>query len=380
VTALRSLLVMLALAIPSVASAEEPAPKEKETSPIDEKADKAIADGLRWLALHQAEDGHWGLHDFPKHARTQPLPHGKVAADKSSPDTKKKDDVAGTALALLPFLAAGHTHKPPKEKADVSYETAVDAGLKWLLKQQSGKGEDKGNFGGDVESHALATLVVCEAYALTADPKLKAPSQAATDYLAKAQHTGGGWSVAPKQPGETTVTATAVHALKVAQMAGLSVPKATLRGVEKFLDSVETKEKGQYGSRDASKPTPATTAAGATCRLFLGTNPLNKSLLASLAFIKKTPPGKGGVRYELYATLLTHHTGGEWKSWFLGPDGDGKKGLRDALVARQDQKAANKGSWAGDESTGGRLGATARSLVALQIPKRTATYARRDSR
>ena len=55
--------------------------------------------------------------------------------------------------------------------------------------------------------------------------------------------------------------------------------------------------------------------------------------------------------------------GGEaWKFWDLGPDGSGKGGIRDTLIGRQDKGAGGrpgqKGSFEGDEHTGGRLGAT----------------------
>src|SRR5262249_47985828 len=37
-------------------------------------SEAAVARGLEWLSLHQANDGHWSLHDFPRHAREKPLP------------------------------------------------------------------------------------------------------------------------------------------------------------------------------------------------------------------------------------------------------------------------------------------------------------------
>src|SRR5262249_47497554 len=35
-------------------------------------SEAAVARGLEWFALHQANDGHWSLHDFPKHGRDKP--------------------------------------------------------------------------------------------------------------------------------------------------------------------------------------------------------------------------------------------------------------------------------------------------------------------
>jgi hypothetical protein len=77
-----------------------------------------------------------------------------------------------------------------------------------------------------------------------------------------------------------------------------------------------------------------------------------------------------------------HHMGGDdWKWWNLGADGDGKGGIRDSLIARQDDGAKvmdNKGTWAGNEHVGGRLGATSLSLLTLEVYYRHQPLFRRD--
>ena len=52
-----------------------PQAKKEGEAPKDSK-DKAVADGLRWLALHQGADGRWSLNHFNRTARTAPLPGG----------------------------------------------------------------------------------------------------------------------------------------------------------------------------------------------------------------------------------------------------------------------------------------------------------------
>jgi hypothetical protein len=331
--------------------------------------EKAVVRGLRWLALHQTEDGHWGLHDFNKHARTEPLGHGgKVVGDDSVPGTTRRNDTAGTAFGLLPFLAAGHTHKASQNTAD-GYHRTVDAGLKWLLAKQLKLGDDKGYFGGDAYSHALATIAVCEAYGMTGDAKLKAPAQMAVDYLLWSQHSEGGWRYAPRQAGDTSVTGFVVRALAVARDAGLKVPPRTFEKVGKFLASVETKPKsGLYGYVPGSPGRPPMTAAGALCRLLLGGDRGDAGLRGSVKAIKANPPtANGSIYYEYYATRVMFEVGGEdWKKWNEGEDG-----IRGVLLKRQDDSTkvkGNKGSWAGtDAEAGGRLGATSLSLLTLQV-------------
>jgi hypothetical protein len=331
-------------------------------------SEKAVADGLRFLALHQANDGHWGLHDFNKHARTAPLLGGKVVGDDSLPGSTRRANVAGTAFGLLPFLAAGITHRAPPGAAADSYHKAVDAGLKWLMAQQEKAGFDKGFFGKETYSHALATLALCEAYGLTSDANLKRSAQLAIDYIVRAQHTAGGWRYAPGQPGDLSVTGFHLRALEAGRLAGLKVPTETFEKAARFLDSVEVVRDGGYSYIPGFGATPAMTAAGLLCRQQLGVNPRQA---AGIKYLQRIPPGSGNRYYEYYATRVLFNAGGaDWKRWNLGPRGTGKGGMRDLLIKEQDdgsKRKGNKGSWAGTDHVGGRIGATSMSLLTLQV-------------
>ena len=70
-----------------------------------------LAWGLKWLAVHQSADGRWKL-------------------DGDFPDKGNANDVAGTALGLLPFLGVGKTHKADR---DNPYVKAIDKCLTYLL-------------------------------------------------------------------------------------------------------------------------------------------------------------------------------------------------------------------------------------------------------
>src|SRR5207302_8044000 len=101
----------------------------------------------RFLAHHQCSDGRWPLHDFNRHARTAPLPAGKVVPDNSQPGTTRRNDTAGTAFGVLPFLAAGITHKPAAKKTLVDYSKGVGMAIRYLINKQSKSGNDRGYFG-----------------------------------------------------------------------------------------------------------------------------------------------------------------------------------------------------------------------------------------
>jgi len=375
---------LLALALLPGADAA-PAPAD----PADGAVEEAVAAGLKWLALHQAPDGHWSLGECNQHAREQPLPQGKTFKCNCTGLGTYNNDVAGTSLALLPFLAAGISHKPTKQKPD--YSRTVLGGLQYILTKQ---GKD-GAFTPVSYGHAMASIAVCNAYRLSADPKLKVPAQKALDYIVFAQDpTGGGWRYNPRSPGDISVTSWQMQALKVGQIAKLTVPAACLKSADRFIDSCEVKKQGQtegYRYRADGDPMPSTdsmTAAATLDKLYLGVNPRNPTLMAGIERLKKTPPHATKNYYYLhYATQAMYHAGGkeseDWGQWWNG--GAGRKGLRDVLLQDMDQGRDpkhdhQKGSWAanaeGQVNVGGRIMATSLALLMLQTPKQTPLFQR----
>ena len=164
---------------------------------------------LHWLAHHQMNDGSWSLEHYD----------GRCADKTCTGAGRVHADEGATALGLLPFLAAGHTHRTKGP-----YQTHVNAGLNWLIRQQ----QPDGNLAKGAEqmmySHGLATIALCNAYGLSNDRKLKAAAQAAINFIVNAQNQNdGGWRYNPGDPGDTCVTIWQVMALKSGDMAGLSV-------------------------------------------------------------------------------------------------------------------------------------------------------------
>jgi hypothetical protein len=377
-----ALIVLVALVLLGLASAPETNGRAPAPAPRKDKYDQAIDRGLAWLALHQAEDGHWGLHDFNKHAREKPLPEGKVFTCDCEASTGNRTNIAATAFGLLPFLAAGYGPKTADKKPD--YRKTVDAGLKYLLAKQN----EDGSFGSvDMYAHALACRVLCEAYALTKDEAFTKPAQKALDFIVQAQDPdGGGWRYQPRQAGDLSVTGWQMAALKRGQMAGLEVPKKTLTLAEKFLDSCEPEGKGGFGYMPGQPESITMTAVGLLCREYSGIGPRSPSLLNGVSKLKKFPPSKekDDLYYLYYANQVMFHLQGDlWRYWDRGLDEDGKKvhvGMRDSLLDKQDKgdvlgHAHQQGSWGG--SQGGRIMATSLSLLILQQSKQTPIY-RRD--
>lgn len=348
------------------------------------ESEAAVARGLRFLALHQSPDGSWSLNNFNRFARTEPLPGGTIKPNNCTPETSRNNLTGGTAFGLLPFLAAGITNKPSKDSThEKDYTKGVGMAIRWLINQQVKNGNQAGYYGGDQYAHGLATIAMCEAYGLTSDPAIKASAQMGLNYVVASQDpVGGGWRYTMRSSGDTSVTGWMVMALKSGQMAGLTVPKTALKKAESFINSCESTDKGGYGYLPNSGESPAMTAVGALCRQYMGVSPRNASLLASIKKIKQNPPASTpNIYYLYYATQVMHHMGGEaWDFWNAGPDG--KNGIRDTLIARQDKGLGGKpmqaGSFKGDDHVGGRIGATSLSLLSLEVYYRHLPLYRRD--
>jgi hypothetical protein len=310
-------------------------------------SEAAVARGLKWLIRQQMPDGKWML-------------NSPTLPDKDR--GRESNDIAATALGLLPLLAAGKTHKPEK---DNPYDKNIDKGLKFLIRSQDQK---TGYFGVSMYAHGLASIAMCEAYGLSQDPALRRPAQLAINLLVNTQHEGGGWRYGPsKQPGDMSVQGWQIMALKSGQMAGLDVPTVTIKKAIAFLDSccdANTEGYGYTGPGNSNR----LTAVGLLCRQYMQNwGPSHPRMQASInRYIKTNPPDRQDVYYYYYATQVMHHYGGEdWKDW--------NEKMREFLIKKQDgnQASASFGSWdpAGDAfgSAGGRLMITSLNLLTLEV-------------
>ncbi len=215
-------------------------------------------------------------------------------------------------------------------------------------------------------SHGICSIAMCEAYAMTHDKDLLAPAQLSLNYIVYAQDpVGGGWRYKAKQPGDTSAVGWQLMALKSGHMAYLQVPKGTVLGAMKVLDSVQSDSGAKYGYT-APGAGQSTTAVGLLSRMYLGWKHDNPSLQRGVAFIGAKGPSKtGNMYYNYYATQVARHYEGEvWDRW------NGQ--TRDWLVESQEQEGIKKGSWywpRGDHGAerGGRLYATSMATMMLEV-------------
>ena len=342
---------------PEVVARPKPPESVADTGPSAE-SEAAVNRGLAWLANQQRPDGSWHY------------------------DGTDSDDSAGaTAVALLPYLAAGHTHK-----SGGGIGKTVGGGLNYLKTNQLPSGRFAHTARGSkysMPSHARVTLALCEALGMTRDPLLVRPAQLAVNLITAAQAADGSWGESPGQVGSTIEVGWQIQALAAAkQCRELRVDPASFARATKFLDGVASGPgDSRYGVTKPANHNPESTAVGLYCRRVIsGWTAANEGLSAgSQELAPIAPPRRASIRSDFYyyATLDFRAVGGEaWAEW--------NPAMRDLLVSRQETtgQPSRLGSWPPDPSASqtGRLGATAIALLTLEVTYRDRPLAERDAK
>jgi hypothetical protein len=317
----------------------------------------AVKVGLDWFIKHQFEDGHWEI-NYTRKSTGATTGVGEV-----------KSNMAATSLALLPFLAANHTHQSGQHR------NVVRKALKWIIENQGTDGRllAKGD-AQEMYTHALGSIVLSEAYALTKDKWLGAAAQKALDFTIRTQNKMGGWRYHQKATDvDTSVFGWQFMALKSGLMGGLKVPEKTLTAGMGYLKTVQPEKPGEHWAYDPKGVRRGSmTAIGILCHQYMGkgkNDPLVDEGVKLL--IKTSPPEKTtSPYYWYYATQVVHHyQGPEWEQW--------NRGMRRIWVEKQnrDPKSTDFGSWdpksfgreQHDLQAVGRLYLTSIGLLTLEV-------------
>jgi hypothetical protein len=326
-------------------------------------SEKAVAMALKWLSIHQRRDGSWTF------------AHPTVCGGQCDhPGTSDQAVNAATALGILPFLGAGQTHLAGE------YREVVSRGLLYLVnkQQREGRRDPRGSWHepqGTMYSHGLASIAICEAYAMTEDPALREPAQAALNFIVFAQSpTRGGWRYAnvPADDSDTSIVGWQMMALKSGHMGHLIIPPRSILAANRFLDSVQANGGAFYGY---DKPTTNIDGAiscnviGLLCRMYSGWDRDHPAIREGVQWVAAHGPEAKDPYFNYYASQVLRHYGGpEWDAF--------NTRLRDQLVSTQVASGHAAGSWSyvGPDVPshrgpveGGRLCITALNTMTLEV-------------
>jgi hypothetical protein len=294
-------------------------------------SESAVDAALRWFKRHQSPNGMWDVEKYPVTCTETPK------CEPGKPHGASDAHVACTGYAVLCFLGAGYDHKTPNK-----YKTTVEKGLEYLRSVQTGEG----NLGPRNYEHAVATMALAEAYAMTNDPELKAPSQKGLNVIMTRQAKdpkGGdygllGWNYVEGQPNrnDSSVTGWCVMALKSGLAGGLNVGnsmegaknwlektwKATNPDWAKLTDPYSATSKFPY-TYDAGADAPGggedRYPMGALCAVFLGHHAgdiMLDSMINSIMKDQFVTAYPTNTYYMYYNTLAVFQAGGDrWDKW-----------------------------------------------------------------
>ncbi|TET34948.1 MAG: hypothetical protein E3J72_12495 [Planctomycetota bacterium] len=341
--------------------------------------ESVVVAGLRWLHFHQDKPkGNWDVDDYQKNCKGTGSPCSHMNNGQPPAATF---DAGVSGLALLAFLGYGQTHRVGK------FKRTVRRGLKYLKGAQQASG-CFGHSEGEswIYNHALATMAMCEAYAVTRDNILKGPAQKAVDYMVQAQNSGYGWKYEPRDGrSDTSVTGWMVLALKAAKMGKLVIPQSAFDGAIAWFDKVTRHSDGKVGYMrpdgrssklfgrppDTFKSMPTMTSVAVLCRIFCGQKRKHKKIQQGVDILMKNLPDwnkpkndKVNFYYWYYATYAMFQVGGpKWKTW--------NEAMKKALIKTQRAgRICQDGSWdpVGEWCVvGGRCYATAINVLTLEI-------------
>jgi len=288
----------------------------------------AIEAALQWLVENQEENGSW---DASLHRAG--IDRQVDGQQRSSTGVNADNGITG--LALLALLGDGNTHLVGSRRE------AVQHGLEYLLGQQTDNGSLAGNatMFARMYCHAMATVAVCEAYAMTSDERLQRCAQRAIEYTIGCQDTlTGGWRYQRSDPGDMSQFGWQVLALQSAQQAGISTPAETQRLMLKFLQSCNTGVKrGLASYRPGFGATAAMTAESLACRVWLGSQNKPEQLAEGSQYLLQRLPSieQPDFYYWYYGSLSLRFVGGEpWERWTV------------ALTQTLPKMQQSDGSWA----------------------------------
>jgi hypothetical protein len=320
------------------------------------ETETAVEAALRWFSTHQEADGRWSAAAHGAGREDRVLGHDRGGAGG-------KGDTGVTALALLCFLGAGHTH------LEGPYANQVQRGLEFLLRSQRTDGDlsSEAEFFARMYCHGMASLALSEAYALSGDARLQPFVERAVAFSLSCQHpVNGGWRYQKGDLGDMSQFGWQVMALKSAELAGLTIPQTTRDGMNRFLRGASSGVHGGLASyRGGERVSRTMTAEALACRYFLNGEPNADLRREAVSFLLEEPPqaGRPNFYYWYYGTLALFQTqDNHWTAW--------NAALQGQLLARQRRDGEHAGSWDPDciwGGYGGRVYTTAMGCLCLEV-------------
>lgn len=266
-------------------------------------------------------------------------------------------NTAITGFVLLSFMANGNV---PNQG---DYGKSVAKGVQFLLQCARADGYLVGSKGGNMYCHGMATLALTQVYGMTGDEEVKKVTKKAIDLIIKSQNNEGGWRYEPTPTGaDISVTIMQVMALRGAKDAGLQVPDKVMADSIKYINRCRDNRTGGYKYQPyAAGAGYARTAAG-VCVLQLCGEYEADDIKKAVEFMERVGDDYQHYWYgHYYAAHALNQVGGEvWERYY--------KRMRDRLLSPGMQRASGEWYDGRREAAYGPAYQTAIAILILSVP------------
>jgi len=310
--------------------------------PSEEAVDLAIVRALRYLALHQQPAGGWNVDAFGGEATST------------------------TSLAVMSFLAAGHT------PGEGPYGEGINRGVQFVLSHQEANGMLVHRHGhGPMYDHGISALMLAEVSGMVPERQAadtrKALERAiklilTSQVVQKVDSQRGGWRYTPSSnDSDLSVTGWQLLALRAAKDIGCDVPAQNIDLAISYVKRCAPRDGRGFGYQPGNGPTPVLSGTGLLALQVCGEED-SSEVHRTAEFLGFRPLRYRDAWYfygAYYTTIGMYKRGGDdWKN--------ARPLLFQELLANQ----SPDGSWQsgnGNENPWGRIYCTAMSILALSV-------------
>lgn len=309
--------------------------------PSSDDVDESIVRALRYLAQQQQPSGAWKVESLG-------------------------EATSATSLAVMSFLAAGHT---PDEGP---YGEAISRGVKFVIDHQDANGmliHRRGN--GPMYDHGISTLMLAEVSGMVPE-HLQAPTRTALErairlilasqMVPKRESQRGGWRYLPQSgDSDLSVTGWQLLALRAAKDIGCDVPAENIDLAIDYVKRCSPRDGRGFGYQPGSSATLVLSGTGLLALQVCGQE--DSAEVHRAAEYLDLRPLRFHDPWYFYGVYYT--TIGMFKR-----GGDNWKNARPLLFQELLTTQTEDGSWRagnGNEVPWGRTYATAMAVLALSV-------------
>lgn len=312
---------------------------------VDQAVDASVARALEFLAKQQTDHGSWRTESWG-------------------------DSTAISSLAVMSFLAAGHT------PGEGPYGEVINRGVRWVVSQQLPNGMliSKRASHGPMYNHGICTLMLGEVAGMMEGADARFVRRGLEDAIRliiesqavskNSRHQGGWRYQTNSRDSDLSVTGWQVMALRAAKDIGCDVPAEAIDSAVEYVKDCSSRLNEGFAYQPGNTPTSTLTGVGITCLEVCGAHQTEEALGAAKWLLDHPLTQRSSYFYYgvYYTGVGMFKIGGEFAEQH-------HQNLVTTLLPLQD----DDGGWTpthGSEKQAGRIYATATTVLALTVEYR----------